>query len=100
MRMMMIASIPHEPFNSLVRDNTAGALLGRILEDLKPEAAYFMEEDGKRCAKLVIDIADPSQIPRFSEPFFLSFNADCRFRVVMSAEDLGRAGLGELGKKW
>jgi hypothetical protein len=39
-------------------------------------------------------------VPSFAEPFFLNFNADCRFRIVMSPEDLGRAGLEELGKKW
>jgi hypothetical protein len=31
---------------------------------------------------------------------FLNFNADTRFRPVMSPADLGRAGLEELGKKW
>jgi len=33
-------------------------------------------------------------------PFFLNFNADCEFRIAMSPEDLGKAGLDELGKKW
>jgi len=41
MRMMLTATIPHEPFNTLVRENKAGAIIGRILEELKPEAAYF-----------------------------------------------------------
>jgi len=34
-----------------------------------------------------------------SSPFFLNFNADCEFRIAMSPEDLGKAGLDELGKK-
>jgi hypothetical protein len=34
------------------------------------------------------------------EPFFLSFNADCRFRIAMSAEDLRNSGLEELAKRW
>jgi hypothetical protein len=100
MRMLIHVEMPHEPFNSLVRAGEAGAILGRILEDLKPEAAYFTEFDGKRGAVLVINVQEPSQIPSFAEPFFLNFNADCRFRVVMSGEDLGKAGLPELGKKW
>jgi hypothetical protein len=41
-----------------------------------------------------------SRIPSFAEPFFLNFNADCEFRIAMSPEDLGSAGLDELGKKW
>jgi hypothetical protein len=30
----------------------------------------------------------------------LNFNADCRFRIVMSPEELSKAGLAELGEKW
>ena len=67
---------------------------------LKPQAVYFSEQDGRRGAVLLIELDSPSDIPRFSEPFFLKFNADCRFRVVMSPDDLAKAGLGELGKRW
>ena len=100
MRMMMTASIPHEPFNTLVRENKAGQMIGRILEELKPESVYFMEQHGTRCAVLIVNVADASRIPTFAEPFFLNFNADCRFRPVMTPADLGNAGLEELGKKW
>ena len=100
MRMMLTASIPHEPFNTLVRENKAGQVIGRILEELKPEAVYFTEQDGTRCAVLIIDVAEPSRVPTFAEPFFLNFNADCRFRIVMTPADLGKAGLDELGRKW
>ena len=34
------------------------------------------------------------------EPWFLAFNADVEFHVVMTPDDLGRAGLDALGKKW
>ena len=49
---------------------------------------------------LVIDVAEPSRIPSFAEPFFLNFNADFRFRLVMSPEELERAGLDALGEQW
>ena len=100
MRMMLTASIPNEPFNSLVRSGEANSVMKDILTELKPEAAYFVEADGKRCAVLIIDVADQSRIPSFAEPFFLKFNAECRFRIAMVAEDLGKAGLEEIGKKW
>ena len=100
MRMLLTVTIPHEPFNTLVREKKAGALIGRILEEIKPEAVYFTEENGTRGAVLVIDVAEPSRVPSFAEPFFLNFNADCRFRIVMSPEDLGRAGLDALGEQW
>ena len=100
MRMLMNVRIPHEPFNTLVKEGTAGEIIGRILDDLKPESIYFTEQGGTRGAIAIIDVDDPSQFPSFSEPFFLNFNADCEFRLVMSPEDIGKAGLDELGKKW
>jgi hypothetical protein len=39
-------------------------------------------------------------VPALSEPFFLAFGADVHFHIVMSPEDLGRAGLDALGSKW
>ena len=100
MRMLLTVSIPHEPFNTLVRKGNAGALMAKILDETKPEAVYFTEEDGHRAAILVLNLEKPSQVPSLAEPWFLNFNADCRFRIVMSPEDLEKAGLEELGKKW
>jgi len=100
MRMMLTASLPNEPFNSLVRSGEAGNIIKDILAELKPEAAYFVEEHGTRCAILIVDVADQSRIPTFAEPFFLKFNATCRFRIAMVVEDLAKAGLDALGKKW
>ncbi len=100
MKMLMTVEFPLEPFNSLVRSGKAGETIGRILEAIKPEAAYFTEQDGKRGGVLVIDVQGASDVPGFSEPFFLKFNASCKFRILMSPQDLQKAGLEELGKKW
>lgn len=100
MRMLLTVRIPHEPFNTAVRNGTSGATIGRILEATKPEAAYFTEQHGTRGAVLVVNVDRPSQIPSLAEPWFLNFNADCEFRIVMSPEDLKQAGLEDLGKKW
>lgn len=100
MKMLLTVEIPHEPFNSLVRAGKAGETVRRILESIKPEAAYFTEHDGTRGGIFVIDVKNASDIPAFAEPFFLSFQANCKFRAVMSPEDLQKAGLDELGKKW
>src|SRR3990167_3879429 len=96
MKMLLTVEMPHEPFNSLVRAGTAGQTIGRILEAIKPEAVYFTEQDGKRGGIFVVNIQTPSDVPTFSEPFFLNFQADCKFRIVMSPEDLKKAGLEEL----
>ncbi len=49
---------------------------------------------------MIVDMKDTSQIPSLAEPFFLSFNSEVSFHPVMSPEDLGKAGLEDLGKKW
>lgn len=100
MRMLMTVRCPLEPFNTLIRKGTAGDVIGRILETIKPEAAYFTEQEGQRGALLVINMESPSQIPFFAEPWFLQLNATCEFRVAMTADDLKKSGLSELGKKW
>lgn len=100
MRMLLTARFPAEPFNTLVRKGEAGNILQAIVAELKPEAVYFTDEQGQRAAILVVDLANPSDVPRMAEPFFLKFNADCHFKIVMSGEDLAKAGLDELGKKW
>jgi len=100
MRILLNVKIPHEPFNTLVRNGKVGEVIKQIINELKLESIYFTEQGGTRAAVAIINIDDPSQIPSFSEPFFLSFNADCEFRVAMTPEDLEKAGLNELGKKW
>ena len=100
MRMLMNVKFPHEPFNTLVKEGRAGEIIQKILNDLKPESIYFTEQGGTRGAVAIIDVDESSRIPSFSEPFFLNFNADCEFRIAMSPEDLGKAGLDKLGKKW
>ena len=100
MRILMNVRIPHEPFNTLVREGKAGAIIQDIINELKPESIYFTEQGGTRGAVVIVNIDEPAQIPSFSEPFFLKFDADCEFRVAMSPEDVGKAGLDELGKKW
>ncbi|HSD91832.1 MAG TPA: hypothetical protein VLB11_02245 [Methyloceanibacter sp.] len=98
--MLLHAMFPTEPFNALVRSGKAGEILQKIMEDIKPEAVYFTEEDGMRSALLVVDLVTASDVPKIAEPFFLNFDAECRLRIVMSPEDLKNAGLDALGKKW
>jgi hypothetical protein len=100
MRMLMQARFPHEPFNAAVRDGSIGQTIKRILDDAKPEAVYFTDYKGQRGVIMIIDVADPSKVPAFAEPWFLAFNADVEFHIAMTPADLERAGLDTLGKKW
>jgi hypothetical protein len=100
MKMLMMVECPNEPFNSLIKAGTAGQLIERILASIKPEAAYFTEQDGVRGGIFLVDVNEPSDIPALAEPFFLNFNASCKFRIMLSAQDLQKADLGRLGQTW
>jgi len=100
MRMIMLVQCPLEPFNTAVKNGTAGPKIKQILDDAKPEAAYLGEREGKRGGIFIINVNNPSEIPKFAEPWFLNFNAEVEFRIAMTPEDLGKAGLEALGKKW
>ena len=100
MKLLLKAKFPISPFNEMVKNGTVGATIGKILDTVKPEAAYFTEMDGHRGAIMLVNLDDPAQIPALAEPFFLALNADVEFHIVMSPDDLKRAGLEEIGKKW
>jgi hypothetical protein len=100
MKLLQIITFPHEVFNAAVLDGSVGAKMTRILETIEPEFVYFTEHNGKRGAVLVVDVPEPSRIPTLSEPWFLTFNADVHFQIVMTPTDLRNAGLDELGQKW
>lgn len=93
MRMMIQLSIPVESGNESVRTGALGPAFQKLLESLKPEAAYFTTlTSGERGGFIVFDMKDTSQIPAVAEPFFLAYNAKVTFMPVMNAQDLAKAG--------
>ena len=100
MRMLVHVKIPHEPFNTAVRKGNVGKTIQSILDEIKPESINFTNYNGQRGAIMIVDMTDPSKVPSIAEPWFLSFNADVEFHIIMSPEELGQAGLKEIGKKW
>ncbi len=63
-----------------------------ILEEQKPEAAYFFVDNGKRTGLLIVNMDDPSQLPALAEPWFLALNAEIEATPAMIPEDLAKAG--------
>jgi hypothetical protein len=91
MRFLVQVSIPIEKGNEAATNGTMGKLFGQILEDIKPEAAYFTAHNGKRGGIFVVNVNDASEMPRIAEPFFLAFNATVTFEPAMLPEDLMKA---------
>ena len=100
MKMLVNVILPIEPFNSMVREGTAGELIGRVIDDIKPESIYFTELEGSRAAVMVVEVPNASDIPSIAEPWFLNFEAHCEFRIAMTPDDLMKANLAKLAEKW
>lgn len=96
----MVCTLPVEPFNEAVKDGSTGVKIKKIIDAIKPEAAYYTALNGKRTAFLIVDLPDPSKIPSLAEPWFLTFNASIDMYPVMVPQDLTNAGLDGLGKEW
>ena len=95
MRMMMRITIPVEEGNKAIKDGSLPQILQSVLQDLKPEAAYFAPIDGLRSGFVFFDLKDSSDLPRITEPLFQGFNATVEFTPAMNVDDL-KAGLGKV----
>jgi len=92
MRFLLKVEFPVEVGNAKAKDGSLSQTIQAILDDQKPEAAYFLASDGKRAAFIFVDLQNPSEIPALAEPWFLAFNAKVEFVPVMNTEDLIKAG--------
>jgi hypothetical protein len=88
-------TIPVGQGNRAISEGRLGALMLRTTERWRPEAMYFTTFSGERTAYLVFDLADPSDIPSFAEPFFTELNAGVEIAPVMNPDDLVK-GLSQL----
>ena len=94
MRCLMKVSIPVETGNVTIADGTLPKTIETILNELKPEAAFFAEDNGKRTGFIFLDLKETSQIPALAEPWFLAFNAHVELHPAMNLDDLKRATPG------
>jgi hypothetical protein len=96
MRMLLKISMPVEQGNQAAKSGALQRTIQSTIEALKPEAAYFYPEDGKRTAIMVFDMKGSWQLPATVEPLFENLGAAVHVTPVMNAEDLQR-GFKEAG---
>src|SRR6266536_2654064 len=92
MRFLLKVNIPVESGNVAAKAGKLGATIQSILEDLKPEAVYFTDNNGQRAGFIFLEMQDASQIPAIAEPWFVAFNASVEIHPVMVPDDLTKAG--------
>ena len=98
MRLMMKVSIPVEPGNKGVAEGILPKTVLAFVESHKPEACYFVAENGKRTGYFFFDLKDASSIPLAAEPFFMNLGAGIEITPAMNLEDM-KAGVQRAMKK-
>jgi len=88
MRTMLKIQMPVEKSKQAIQSGHLPKVLERAMQAIKPEAAYFFPENGKRTCLMVFDMKDASQIPVIVEQFFVELNAEVTLTPVMNADDL------------
>ena len=88
MRVLLKASVPVEVGNEAARNGKLAATMQAILEEQKPEAVYFLPENGNRTVLVFLDLESPGQIPKIVEPWFLAFNASVELTPVFTPEEI------------
>ena len=97
MRMLIKFALPVEAGNDAIRSGKLQKVTQQIVEDLKPEAAYFFLNGGERGGFLVIDMRESLQVAEIAERFFFGLNAKIEMVPVMAADDLQKALAGVQG---
>lgn len=94
MRCLIKVSMPTDIANERIADGSLSRTIESILSDLKPEAAYFAEDQGLRTGYIFCNLQKESDIPALAEPWFLAFNARVEFHPAMTMADLKNAAPG------
>ena len=63
MRFLLKVTIPVESGNAASKAGKLGSTIQSILADLKPEAVYFTDDNGRRAGYIFLEMQDASEIP-------------------------------------
>ncbi|WP_436776122.1 hypothetical protein [Yinghuangia sp. YIM S09857] len=87
MRVLLTGRMDNDAANEAIANGTMPKLLQSLVEQIKPEAAYFTTTNGQRTCFFVFDMQDSSQMPSIGEKLF-SNGMSVAIRPVMNLEDL------------
>jgi hypothetical protein len=88
MRLMLRFTIPVEKGNEAVADGSLPVAIKELVERVKPEAAYFHLNDGKRAGTLFFEESSQSRMAVINEPLFAKLNAAIDIQPAVSLEEL------------
>jgi hypothetical protein len=88
MRMMLRAQLEVDAANLAIADGSIGPTLDKLFSYCRPEATYFLVENGNRTIYAVFDMASANQVPVIAETLFHAFGATVDLHPVMVAAEL------------
>jgi hypothetical protein len=91
MRFMITCLIPVEEGSESAKAGSLGSTIQSIMEELKPEAAYFFDIEGVRGGYIVVNMDEAFQISAIAETLFVGLGATIEVHRVMTPEELGQA---------
>ncbi|MBB5119183.1 hypothetical protein AF335_15265 [Streptomyces eurocidicus] len=97
MRTLLRARMDTRAGNEAIKNGSMPGIVQALMDQLKPEAAYFTALDGGRTCLMVFDLEDPSQMPAVAEKLFMDMEAEVEMHPVMNYDDL-KKGLGALSR--
>jgi hypothetical protein len=91
MRVMVKFRFPTVSGTDALKAGRIDKVLPKIMEDLKPEAAYFYADEGLRAGHFVVQMKDSSQVLEIGERLWIGLGGTVEMVPVMSAEDIQKA---------
>ena len=90
-RMMLKVQIPVEAGNRAIENGTMGKIFEDLMAKIKPEAAYFSQEDGLRTAYFVYVIDGTFEFAEIHEPLIQGLGARVFDQPALNWNDIGKA---------
>lgn len=95
MRMMLQTHIEATTGTEALQSGSFQRAIEGFVERFKPEATYFLPDDGMRSCLFVFDMQGSQHLPEATEPFF-ALGCAVTVRPCMTPDDL-QAGLAASG---